>query len=130
MGFALFLTVTTCLGAGGCAAGGWTDGHRQGRVQRNHGEKDSKEKMRLQRAHEWHGAIRCGIKTWEYDMAGTAEAAGQLRGEAAGVQNTLCTVESGDREVTREPATGQSLSWRKALQFRLFKQFFAEKTPE
>lgn len=84
VGFALFLTVTTCLGAGGCAAGGWTDGHRQGRVQRNQGEKDSKEEMRLQHAHEWHGAIRCGIKTWEYDMAGTAEAAGQLRGEAAG----------------------------------------------
>lgn len=62
------------------------------------------------------GAIRCEIKTWEYDMAGKAEAAGQLRGEAAGVQNTLCTVERGEgREVTRESATGRLLFLAKSL---------------
>lgn len=80
------------------------------------------------------GAIRRQIKTWEYDMAGKAEAAGQLRGEAAGVQNTLSRVERGeDREVTRDSC----FSWRKALQFLLFlssfllfKQYFEEKTPE
>lgn len=49
------------------------------------------------------GAIGCQIKTWEYDMAGKAEAAGQLRGEAAG-----------DQEVTRESATGQLLFLEKS----------------
>lgn len=53
------------------------------------GKKDNKGKTGLQRAQMIRGVMRCKVKMWECDTAGTAEATVQPRGEATGVQHTF-----------------------------------------